>query len=82
MSKNIKTKFSVGQTVYVVDHAEFIFGNSLRRIPWGEPVVVQAVSVFQDKGQLDVRYNVTFDNVPVCWVDEDRLASKVLDVAA
>lgn len=77
-----KPKYKVGQVVYVVDAADYVRNHRLSRIPMGTSVTVQAVSSYQAKNQVDVRYNVAFDGVPVCWIDEDRLSSALLDVMA
>lgn len=80
-------KFAVGQVVYVVDTADCVRNNTVVRIPMGTPVTVQAVSVLKTKASravfaAEVRYNCPLPGVPVCWIDEDRLSSLVVDVAA
>lgn len=82
MKKTMKTKFSVGQTVFVVDRAECVRNGRVVRIPLGTAVTVRAVSTYRAKGAAETRYDVAVDGVPVCWLDEDLLSSAVLDVAA
>lgn len=79
----MKTKYKTGDTVFVVDHAEYVTGNMIKRIPLGKAVKITDVAVLKaKKSKPATRYNVAFDNVKICWLDEERLSSAIIDIGA
>lgn len=82
MKHKSKSKFTVGQVVFVVGATACVRNGTVCRIPLGTQVTVQTISVFRTKGVTDVRYNCALPGVPVCWIDEDHLSPRVLDVVA
>lgn len=74
--------FKPGDTAYVVDAADYVANNEVHRIPLGTPVKIRTASTLSSlRFEEEVRYEVSFEGGPVvCWVDADRLTSKIIDV--